>query len=486
MQFSVPKLLADGSNWVTYCDHITWALELQTLEVYLTRDTLPKDYAYLGTVTGLNAPTHWRHGEGIVKQLIASTMPDTIFNRIKGGTHSKNVWDALKNLYEDHTHMMVVDLARKVRSKKCGETESICMHFKQLADMHEQLAAMGKTVDDDDYTDILLASLPPLYNFVCSTINASAHISKEKLTPHTVMQLMADKYKHHTTKNKNNSQDKAFATDAKCKKKNIECFNCKKCGNVKADCWAKGGGKEGQGPHHKGKAKAKDDASTAEEATDIKAWAAIEVLTSEEEDWETDTSQYDAVIAVSNTCTHVMESKLYDSGASSHMSPFCHQFMTYHSIEPCAICPADKCVFYAIRTGDLQINIPCGESLTPILLKDALHAPDIGLTIVSISHIIKAGCDVTFGSNNCTIKNNAGHTVLSALCLPMPKGYTALTIMMTWVQPLRLFPFPSFINNSGILHPTLFICSLNKALLQEFHSVMTTPCHPAVAIHVSM
>lgn len=30
-------------------------------------------------------------------------------------------------------------------------------------------------------------------------------------------------------------------------KKEIECYNCKKCGHVKANCWAKGGGKEGQG-----------------------------------------------------------------------------------------------------------------------------------------------------------------------------------------------------------------------------------------------
>jgi hypothetical protein len=93
------------------------------------------------------------------------------------------------------------------------------------------------------------------------------------------------------------------------------------------------------------------------------------------------------------------------------MSPFHHQFVTYCSIEPHTICAVDKHVFYAIRTGNLWINIPCGESLTPILLKDALHAPDIGLTIVSIGHIVKAGCDVTFGSNNCTIKNNAGHTI---------------------------------------------------------------------------
>jgi hypothetical protein len=31
-------------------------------------------------------------------------------------------------------------------------------------------------------------------------------------------------------------------------KQDIECFNCKKCSHIKANCWAKGGAKEGQGP----------------------------------------------------------------------------------------------------------------------------------------------------------------------------------------------------------------------------------------------
>ena len=31
----------------------------------------------------------------------------------------------------------------------------------------------------------------------------------------------------------------------------IECFNCHKKGHKKSDCWAKGGGKEGQGPRSK-------------------------------------------------------------------------------------------------------------------------------------------------------------------------------------------------------------------------------------------
>ena len=56
--------------------------------------------------------------------------------------------------------------------------------------------------------------------------------------------------------------------------------------------------------------------------------------------------------------------------------------------------------------GDLQIRVPNGESFTPVILKDALYAPEMALTIVSIGRITKAGCAVTFEGDSCTIKNH--------------------------------------------------------------------------------
>jgi len=50
-----------------------------------------------------------------------------------------------------------------------------------------------------------------------------------------------------------NGQDELFAalTQKSKSKKDIECYNCWKKGHIKADCWVKGGGKEGQGPRRR-------------------------------------------------------------------------------------------------------------------------------------------------------------------------------------------------------------------------------------------
>jgi hypothetical protein len=96
----------------------------------------------------------------------------------------------------------------------------------------------------------------------------------------------------------------------------------------------------------------------------------------------------------------------------STLRTFEHVSNYYHrAIPPRSIMAADKRTFYAVGTGDLKIEVPNGESLTPILLKDVLHAPDMGITIVSISRIAKAGYAVTFKDNACQIRNKSDRVV---------------------------------------------------------------------------
>ena len=97
--------------------------------------------------------------------------------------------------------------------------------------------------------------------------------------------------------------------------------------------------------------------------------------------------------------------ELYDSGASRYMFLYRDHFENYVFIAPKQITAADKHYFQAIGKGDLCIKIPNGSNQTTILLKDVLHCPDMGLTLISIGKITRAGYKVIFKGSICRIYN---------------------------------------------------------------------------------
>ena len=178
-----------------------------------------------------------------------------------------------------------------------------------------------------------------------------------------------DEYELHKLRsNKKDSKDEAFTADSSKKKpkKDMECHNCHKHGHVKADCWAKGGRKEGQRPKCNDHTNASMAASTEE--PELGAWAAIQNV---EDITNNDQQDYTATVAgrspaqVEHLCG---ATELYNSGTSWHISLFHKHFITYQSILPHTITTTDKWTSYVIGTGDLQIEVPNGQSTTKVLL----------------------------------------------------------------------------------------------------------------------
>src|SRR5579859_2415763 len=126
--FRVPKLCADLSNWIEYRDRLQWALDARGILPHLLgtaavpipvvpivstvpAETTPEDgqteapaAAALTTeprtldgsalVMFFNE-NDFKTGQAQVKQAIASTIPTSIFNRIKGRKLASDVWNAL-------------------------------------------------------------------------------------------------------------------------------------------------------------------------------------------------------------------------------------------------------------------------------------------------------------------------------------------------------------------------------------------------------
>jgi len=453
MKLEIVRLAGDGSNWVSYRDRMGVILRMRRWQDHLTSARVTQAYRDRGDVNGIAPNMRWEDDDEAVKALVMSSIPDELFNRIKSGATAQAWWDSLKDICEDRSRSLSIDLRQKLQNTRCGDDDDVRAHFAKLANFREQLAAMGQSVPDQQYADILIASLPPFYDMRICAITTNADETGRPINPARIVKFICDDYDKRIIGKEadKKSEDQAFAAQVR-KRKNksdIECFNCKKKGHIKAECWAKGGGKEGQGPRRnkRGQDKASESAASAADKTeDIESWA-IQV----DEDWsfeslicssnsadseasedlsDTDVESWASIgeadfadgesdvesddAEAYDACTQEAasvsegnaEAELYDSGASRHISPFRHRFVTYQPITPRPISAADKRVFYAIGTGTLQIEVPNGPSAaTPILLREALHAPDIGATVVSIGRIAKAGYTVLFDGGTCKIQN---------------------------------------------------------------------------------
>ena len=417
----LPKLAADGSNWITYRDRIKWTITMRGLGDHLTDDSITQKYKDAGDIGGLKAEQRWTADKIAVNQIFGATIPDLVFSQIKSSYEPKDVWEKLKALFEGKSRSMMVDLGKKFQNTRCGEDDDVRTHLEKLADLRERLSSIGRTIGDTEYISVILGSLPPSFDSAIDSLANSYEASDKDLTPTAVIRMaLNEQEKRRLRKNKTKTPDEAFtAEERKSKRKNVECYNCHKMGHYKSECWSKGGGREGQGPRRprrsedsKDKDKGtKDSANVAtERSPGDESWAAmVDTVDAPDEG-----KSYDTLSALMDSAalTSVRpEVELYDSGASRHMSPFSHRFTNLHSIPPRPITAANSRVFYATGAGDLKIDVPNGASSTPITLKDTLYAPDMGLTVVSISRIAAAGYSVAFEGQSCKIKSKGGKIV---------------------------------------------------------------------------
>jgi gag-polypeptide of LTR copia-type len=65
--------------------------------------------------------------------------------------------------------------------------DNVCAHFNKLANLKEQLVAMGASIMDEEYANILLRSLPKAYRSSMNSITAATDISDKPITPSLVI-----------------------------------------------------------------------------------------------------------------------------------------------------------------------------------------------------------------------------------------------------------------------------------------------------------
>jgi hypothetical protein len=250
-------------------------------------------------------------GEATIRKGLSEALLLALYLTVRKETSTKKVWDAVVKHHHQKSQLIIVELHCELQNEKCDEKADVCAYLAKLQQMHNNLTLMGEVLPDDRFQAIILGSLPASYDTFLTAISSQlnpmpfpmglavmtvsgvtipAHeiiVSPPKISSNNLMEVVGQEADCCAIKSGNSKKDEndvAFSASTSFKggkrgggKSNIECYNCHKKGHMKADCWAKGGGKEGQGPKGKEKSQPKKEkAATAAADLDDAAWMAYD------------------------------------------------------------------------------------------------------------------------------------------------------------------------------------------------------------------
>src|ERR1700719_3374541 len=126
----IPKLEVSGSNWVIFKDHFLWALDARCILDHIDgtgkepRDPITSADRAKGTLTPEQVKVEtewkkeikeWKQGEAVAKQQIASSIPDSLFMKVRAKGTAYEIWTELGKHFEKRSRMVSIDLRRRLQ-----------------------------------------------------------------------------------------------------------------------------------------------------------------------------------------------------------------------------------------------------------------------------------------------------------------------------------------------------------------------------------
>ena len=76
-------------------------------------------------MNGIQPGMQWEDDDQVVKHIIMNSVPDEVFNHIKGGASMKAWWDSLKMICEGRSRSLLIDLGCKLQNTCSGDNDNV-------------------------------------------------------------------------------------------------------------------------------------------------------------------------------------------------------------------------------------------------------------------------------------------------------------------------------------------------------------------------
>jgi hypothetical protein len=239
-------------NWVPWKRRVTAIFRERAL-LKIVEGTTPKPVAAdpeKPTTDERKKMERWAELDGKAQTQIELTLSDSQMVHIAGAKTAAEMWSQLKQVKERGGKLGILSHRRRLYRTIADDATDIAVHVTELRQIQEELAILGSIVTDEDFLLLIISSLPESWdNFTSAYLGASSNTPT--ISSHEFISLVLEEYRRRLEKNGDGNSamyGRAERGDGRGGKTRVECYNCRKKGHIAANCWSKGGGKEGEGP----------------------------------------------------------------------------------------------------------------------------------------------------------------------------------------------------------------------------------------------
>ena len=209
----------------------------------------------------------YKENEAMCKHILMSSVSPRLCSKIKSLVTPNSMWVDICTDVKNKSTLQKLDvrwLLEAMMLTKNSDTAAHVLemeaHFCLMQERVDGLAMIGDPVNARTHFQIALKSIPESYHATIQTINTANTLNGGKTTAEEVIMIFLHEACYWVILKAETKAGEAFAAyvnsnlklkggdNGKVKKWRPKCFNCNKLGHKLRDCFAPGGGKEGQGP----------------------------------------------------------------------------------------------------------------------------------------------------------------------------------------------------------------------------------------------
>ena len=209
--------------------------------------------------------------EYLAHHIILLTMSIRLGSKIKALKTAEDMWKAVIEDATSKSTLYLLDAEDQLASMKLPDNEDpktnlseLKAHFQTMIQQQDNLLKIGSLLSDTRSNILIMSSLPESYRPTLQTITASECVVKlsggqsHGIIANDLIAFIIEEAQHRVindncTKNAESALATCTKKSGRYKGKNedktqpdVTCGNCKRSGHLDTDCYAKGGGKEGQ------------------------------------------------------------------------------------------------------------------------------------------------------------------------------------------------------------------------------------------------